>query len=100
SVVLATVGVPPSTETAPPLTKICPAALRLMVVVPSPLSSNTDSKPALGENLALIAMVVVLSKVWPRGAMRVGREQGRIPTGLYAGQETDRALLRKYFSDR
>src|SRR6266566_4533674 len=62
---------------APPLTKICPAALRLMVMVASPSSSNTDSKPALGENLALIAMVVVLSKVWPRRRCALALNGGR-----------------------
>jgi hypothetical protein len=34
--------------------------------VSSALSSNTDNKPGVGENVALIAMVLVLSKVWPR----------------------------------
>jgi hypothetical protein len=34
-----------------------PAASRLAVMLLSPLSSNTDSTPAPGENFALIAMV-------------------------------------------
>jgi hypothetical protein len=37
-----------------------PAASRLTKIVLSRLSPNTDSKPALGEKLALIAMVVIL----------------------------------------
>src|SRR5262245_60923496 len=35
-------------------------------MVSSRLSPNTDSKPGVGEKLALIAMVVVLSKIWPQ----------------------------------
>src|SRR5215471_16695487 len=44
-------------------------------MVSSRLSPNTDSKPAVGEKLALIAMVVVLSKIWPqrRCALAVNR---------------------------
>ena len=56
-VVLATVGWPPMTETAPPLMRICPAALRLRVMVLSRLSPKTDSTPELGMKLAVIAMV-------------------------------------------
>ena len=59
--VLATVAWPPATATAPPLTSMVPAASRLTVMVLLRLSPNTDSKPAAGEKLALIAMVVILS---------------------------------------
>ncbi len=63
---MATVGVPPWTATAPPLTRILPAASRLTVMVLSRLSPNTVSTPVLGENVAVIAMVLVLTKIWPR----------------------------------
>src|SRR5262249_6489618 len=44
-------------------------------MVSSRLSPNTDNKPAVGRKLALIAMVVVLSKIWPqrRCALAVNR---------------------------
>ena len=57
SVVFATVAWPPMTGIAPPLIRIWPAALRLTVIVSSVLSPKTDSRPVLGEKLALIAMV-------------------------------------------
>src|SRR5258705_9469975 len=60
---LAIAGWPPSTETAPPLMRICPAASRLAVMMLSCLSPNTDSKLSFGEKLALILMVIVLSVV-------------------------------------
>ena len=47
SEVLATVGVPPTTVTAPPLTRIVPAALRLIVIVLLRLSPLTASTPLL-----------------------------------------------------
>jgi hypothetical protein len=50
---LATFGEPPLTVTAPPLTRILPAASRLTVIVLSRLSPNTDSVPAL--NVAVVA---------------------------------------------
>src|SRR3954451_3305625 len=46
-VVLATVATPPSTVTAPPLTRIVPAALRLMVMVLFRASPLTVSTPPL-----------------------------------------------------
>ena len=45
SAVLATVGVPPVTATAPPFTRIFPAASRLTVIVLSSASPNTVSCP-------------------------------------------------------
>src|SRR5829696_6829596 len=53
SAVLATVGVPPETETAPPLTSSVPAALRLMTIVLAALSPDTLSVPLL--NVAVVA---------------------------------------------
>ena len=50
---LATVGVPPTTATAPPLTRILPAASRLIAIVLSAASPNTVSTPAL--NVAVVA---------------------------------------------
>ena len=44
---LATVGVPPVTATAPPLTRSWPAALRLTVMLLSRLSPKTVNVPAL-----------------------------------------------------
>jgi hypothetical protein len=64
--VLATVAVPPLTGTVPPFTKICPAASRLVTMVLSTSSPVSDSKPGPGKNVALIAMIVVLSRIWPR----------------------------------
>ena len=53
SVVLATVGVPPETGTAPLLTRMLPAASRLMVIVLAPLSPKTVSTPLV--NVAVVA---------------------------------------------
>ena len=47
SEVLATVGVPPATVTAPPLTRIWPAALRLIVIELSRLSPNTEQRAGI-----------------------------------------------------
>ena len=71
SLVLATVGCRPMMDTAPPLMRMLPAASRLATMVLSRLSPNTDSTPELGEKLALIAMVVVLSRVDESAQMRV-----------------------------
>src|SRR5262249_32838988 len=56
--VLATVGVPPSTVTAPLLTRIFPAASRLMVMVLSRASPKTDRTPPPGEKKAVTAGVM------------------------------------------
>ena len=53
SEVLATVGVPPVMATAPPLTRMFPAALRLIVIVLSSESPMTVSVEPL--NVAVIA---------------------------------------------
>ena len=53
--VLATVGVPPRIATAPPLTRIVPAALRLTVIVLSRASPKTVRMPAAGEKVAVTA---------------------------------------------
>src|SRR5215467_7705764 len=53
--------------------RICTAASRLTAITSSPLPPVTESKGAV--KLALIAMVVVLSNVWPQ-QMRVGCERG------------------------
>ena len=50
---LATVGVPPVTATAPPFTRMLPAASRLIVIELSRLSPDTVSAPAL--NVAVTA---------------------------------------------
>src|SRR6516165_4756702 len=49
--------------------RICPAASRVMAMASSALSPVTESKPAI--KLALIAMVVVLSKVWPHRVVEI-----------------------------
>jgi hypothetical protein len=59
--VFATVGVPPWTDTAPPLMRMLPAALRLVVIVLSRLSPVVVSTPVPAEKVAEIAIVVVLS---------------------------------------
>src|SRR4051794_28960301 len=51
---------------APPLMKGVPAASRLTVTVWLRLSRNTDTKSGAGERSAMIAMVVVLSKIRPQ----------------------------------
>ena len=61
--VLATVGVPPTTVTAPPLIRMRPAASRLALMLLPTLSPNTDSTRAPGRKLAVIAIVKILSKV-------------------------------------
>jgi hypothetical protein len=49
SEVLATVGVPPVTATAPLFTRILPAASRLIVIVLLAVSPNTVRTPALND---------------------------------------------------
>src|SRR6185436_340576 len=58
SAVFSTVGWPPTAVTAPPLIRICPAALRLAVMVFLAVSPSTVSRPAPGMKVALIAIVV------------------------------------------
>ncbi len=53
--VLATVGEPPTTWTAPPLTRSWPAALRLISMLLSRPSPKTVSTPALALNVAVTA---------------------------------------------
>jgi hypothetical protein len=53
SVALATVGVPPTTATAPLLIRILPAALRLIAMLLAALSPETVSTPLL--NVAVVA---------------------------------------------
>jgi hypothetical protein len=60
SLVLATVAVPPLTATAPPFTRIVPAALRLNVIVLLRLSPNVDRICEVGEKVAVMAIVVPL----------------------------------------
>ena len=55
SAVLATVGVPPLTGTAPPLIRICPAALRLRSMVLLRASPSTERVPLAGVNVAVTA---------------------------------------------
>ena len=59
SEVLATVGVPPTTAMAPPLTRILPAASRLTVMLLLRLSPNTLSVPAL--NVAVTAALALMA---------------------------------------
>src|SRR5262249_39679364 len=59
--VLATVGVPPATGTAPPFTRMSPAASRLTVTVLSASSPSTVRSASIGLKLAEIAIWVVLS---------------------------------------
>ena len=56
--VFATVAVPPTMDTAPPLTRIVPAASRLTVTLLSRLSPRTVSTPAPGEKTAVTAGVI------------------------------------------
>ena len=58
SAVLATVGVPPTTATAPPLTRILPAALRLIAMLLAALSPDAVSTPLL--NVAVVAALAGL----------------------------------------
>ena len=58
SEVLATVGVPPTTATAPPLTRILPAALRLIAMLLAALSPDAVSTPLL--NVAVVAALAGL----------------------------------------
>src|SRR5215213_9269938 len=53
--VLATVGVPPDTVIAPLLTRIAPAASRLIVMVLSRLSPDTVRTPVPGLKVAVVA---------------------------------------------
>ena len=65
---LATVGVPPTTATAPPLTRIVPAALREIVIELSALSPRTVSTPVLGVNVAVVAALAVAAVAASRPA--------------------------------
>jgi len=55
SAVLATVGLPPRTGTAPPLMRMFPAALRLTTMLLASASPNTVNTPAPGMNAAVTA---------------------------------------------
>ena len=71
SEVLATVGVPPTTATAPPLTRIWPAASRLTVMLLSRLSPMTVSTPAAKLAVAAaLAGTVVTAQARRRRARR------------------------------
>src|SRR5882724_11146173 len=73
SPVFATVGWPPATGTAPPFTRIVPAASRLAVTELSLLSPNTLSTPAFARKEAVIAMMFrSSSRVGYRGRMKAG----------------------------
>ena len=56
--VLATVGVPPRTETAPPFTSSLPATSRLTVITLSKVSPKVVRVPAFGLNLLEMAIAV------------------------------------------
>ena len=58
---LATVGVPPMTETAPPLTRIVPAASRLTVMLLSRLSPLTLSTPLLNDAVTAACAVAAVA---------------------------------------
>ena len=61
--VLATVGVPPVTATAPPLMRIVPAASRLSVMVLSRLSPKAVRTCADGLKVAVMAIVIPLERL-------------------------------------
>src|SRR5215212_6366370 len=84
--VLATVGVPPVTATAPPLMRMVPAALRLSVIVLSSSSPNTVSLPA--EKDALTAMIFV-SRVVPQRGLWLIAWRVSPPLGLRAASADD-----------
>ena len=67
---LATVGVPPTTATAPPFTRILPAASRLITIELSALSPTTVSTPVL--NVAVVAALAGTA----RGGEHTGGEHG------------------------
>ena len=78
---LATVGVPPMTATAPPLTRIVPAALRLTVSELSRLSPDTVSTPALKVAVtaafagAVVAAIAPAVSTVPASSRRAERRQ-------------------------
>ena len=63
--VLATVGVPPRTVTAPPLTRIVPAASRVMVIVLSSESPLTVSTPVLNVEVTAALAVPAVPAIRP-----------------------------------
>ena len=62
---LATVGVPPTTETAPPLTRMLPAALRLTVMLLSSESPVTVSVPLLNDPVTAALAVALVTASTP-----------------------------------
>src|SRR5262245_34803838 len=62
-VVFATLGVPPTIGTAPPLMRMAPAASRLTVIVLSRLSPVAVNRPVAGSNLLETAISFVLSNI-------------------------------------
>src|SRR5579871_1367165 len=73
--VLATVGLPPIGATAPPLTRMLPAASRLAVTVLLRVSPITVSWPAIGLKVAVVAIRIVLHRVLAAAReLRVGRD--------------------------
>ena len=81
SAVLATVGVPPTTVTAPPLTRIFPAASRLTAMLLSRVSPNTLSVPALKVAVtaafagAVVAAMTPAASTLPASSRRVPRRR-------------------------
>ncbi len=79
--VLATVGVPPMTGTAPPLTRILPAASRLIVSELSRLSPVALSTPALKVAVTaafagtLVTAIAPAARTVPASRPRTGRRQ-------------------------
>src|SRR6516225_5673590 len=71
-----------------------------MAMASSPLPPVTESTPAA--NLALIAMVVVLSKVWPPRtcALAVNRVEWSALARWCSGMHNGRAALQNYFCYR
>src|SRR5262249_14109800 len=75
--VLATVGVPPRTATAPLLTRILPAASRLIVIVLSAASPKTERVPPPGVKNAVTAGNTRSPSVSSCGVNDRGRSTGR-----------------------
>src|SRR4029079_5908095 len=74
--------------------RILPAASRLTTIVLLRLSSNTESRPAVGEKLALIAIVMVPFDGLAAAQTRVGGERARwgtfAPSRMFSRQPHDR----------
>src|SRR5579871_5938538 len=93
--VVETVGVPPRMATAPPLTRIVPAASRLMTMVLFSESPKTDSVCPAGENDAVTAGAMRSARGSRLGTKRFRQSFGRLDRELLQTRFTQDVAMTK-----